>query len=127
MQGVDRRAHDGRRGVAAARGRLPGHRAPRPRGAALGRHPGALRLRLPPPQADADVGETVAGESHAWVEWFCGNEWRGYDPTNLIEIGDRHVLVGRGRDYNDVPPLRGIYSGAATSSMSVTVSVTRLA
>ena len=59
---------------------------------------------------DAAIGETVAGESHAWVEWFCG-DWRGFDPTNLIDIGDRHVTVGRGRDYKDVAPLRGVYAG----------------
>ncbi|MET0303050.1 MAG: transglutaminase family protein, partial [Microbacteriaceae bacterium] len=53
------------------------------------------------PRASAEVGEAVPGESHAWVEWFAG-EWQGFDPTNNIEIGDRHVLVGRGRDYGDV-------------------------
>ena len=77
------------------------------------------------PKPSAEIGETVAGESHAWVEWFCGNEWRGYDPTNLIEIGDRHVLVGRGRDYNDVPPLRGVYAGPFGSTLFVTVEITR--
>ena len=49
------------------------------------------------PDPDADLGQTVVGESHAWVEWFAG-EWRGYDPTNLKEVGELHVLVGRGRD-----------------------------
>lgn len=76
------------------------------------------------PKADAAVGETVLGESHAWVEWFCG-EWHGYDPTNGIEIGDRHVRVGHGRDYTDVAPLRGVYSGAAGSELFVSVSITR--
>jgi transglutaminase-like putative cysteine protease len=76
------------------------------------------------PKADAAVGETVVGESHAWVEWFCG-EWHGYDPTNGIEIGDRHVRVGHGRDYSDVAPLRGVYSGAAGSELFVSVSITR--
>lgn len=77
------------------------------------------------PKADAEIGETVAGESHAWVEWFCGDSWRGFDPTNNIEIGDRHVLVGRGRDYNDVPPLRGVYAGPFGSTLFVTVEITR--
>ncbi|MGX5682720.1 transglutaminase family protein [Schumannella luteola] len=77
------------------------------------------------PKPDAEIGETIAGESHAWVEWFCGDGWRGYDPTNSIEIGDRHVLVGRGRDYNDVPPLRGVYAGPFGSSLFVTVEITR--
>ena len=76
------------------------------------------------PKPDAAIGETIAGESHAWVEWFCG-EWRGFDPTNLIDIGDRHVTVGRGRDYNDVPPLRGVYAGAHGSTLFVKVEITK--
>jgi transglutaminase-like putative cysteine protease len=76
------------------------------------------------PRSDAVIGETVAGESHAWVEWFCGS-WRGFDPTNLIDIGDRHVTVGHGRDYNDVAPLRGVYAGPYSSSLFVTVEITR--
>ncbi len=76
------------------------------------------------PQPDAEVGVTVTGESHAWVEWFCGT-WRGFDPTNLISIGDRHVAVGRGRDYADVAPLRGVYAGPYASSLFVTVEITR--
>jgi transglutaminase-like putative cysteine protease len=77
------------------------------------------------PRPNAAIGETVAGESHAWVEWFCGDEWRGFDPTNGIDIGDRHVLVGRGRDYNDVPPLRGVYAGPFGSTLFVKVEITR--
>ena len=70
------------------------------------------------------LGVTVTGESHAWVEWYCGS-WRGYDPTNDLEIGERHVLVGRGRDYSDVAPLRGIYAGPSGSRLFVEVEITR--
>jgi transglutaminase-like putative cysteine protease len=77
------------------------------------------------PDPGAAVGDTVIGESHAWVEWFAG-EWRGYDPTNLAEVGDLHVLVGRGRDYSDVPPLRGVYAGPGASELFVSVEVTRV-
>ncbi len=76
------------------------------------------------PKPSAEVGEAVTGESHAWVEWFAG-DWQGFDPTNNIEIGDRHVLVGRGRDYNDVPPLRGVYAGPGRSQLKVRVTITR--
>ncbi|WP_322411076.1 transglutaminase family protein [Microbacterium invictum] len=76
------------------------------------------------PRPDAEVGVAVTGESHAWVEWFAG-DWHGFDPTNNIEIGDRHVLVGRGRDYNDVPPLRGVYAGPFKSHLNVKVTITR--
>ncbi|HET6302872.1 transglutaminase family protein [Microbacterium sp.] len=76
------------------------------------------------PRPSAEVGVAVAGESHAWVEWFAG-EWQGFDPTNNIEIGDRHVLIGRGRDYGDVPPLRGVYAGPFKSHLHVKVTITR--
>ncbi len=77
------------------------------------------------PAPDPQVGDTVVGESHAWIEWWDG-DWVGFDPTNDLEPGDRHVVVARGRDYSDVPPLTGIFSGGTTSSMSVDVQVTRL-
>ena len=76
------------------------------------------------PRPSAEVGVAVTGESHAWIEWFAG-EWQGFDPTNNIEIGDRHVLVGRGRDYSDVPPLRGVYAGPFKSHLHVKVTITR--
>lgn len=76
------------------------------------------------PKQNPEIGVAVEGESHAWVEWFAG-DWQGYDPTNNDEIGDRHVLVGRGRDYNDVPPLRGVYAGPFKSHLHVKVTITR--
>ena len=76
------------------------------------------------PKPDAVFGEMVVGESHAWVEYYAGS-WQGYDVTNLIEIGERHVLVARGRDYTDVSPLRGVYAGPSASSLFVTVEITR--
>lgn len=76
------------------------------------------------PDPAAPVGVTVSGESHAWVEWYAGS-WCGYDPTNLAEAGELHVLVGRGRDYDDVAPLRGVYAGPSSSQLFVTVEITR--
>ncbi len=76
------------------------------------------------PSAHPEMGVPVTGESHAWVEWFVG-DWQGYDPTNRSEIVDRHVLVGRGRDYNDVPPLRGVYAGLHKSELHVQVTISR--
>jgi transglutaminase-like putative cysteine protease len=78
------------------------------------------------PKASAEIGETVAGESHAWVEWWDG-EWVGYDPTNGKRVGEQHVAVARGRDYDDVSPLKGMYSGPKSSSLGVIVELTRLA
>jgi transglutaminase-like putative cysteine protease len=77
------------------------------------------------PTADAEIGDAVAGQSHAWVEWFDG-DWYAYDPTNGIPIGERHVIIGRGRDYADVPPLKGVYAGPAGTGQTVEVTLTRL-
>jgi transglutaminase-like putative cysteine protease len=77
------------------------------------------------PAAEAEVGETMTGESHAWVEFWAGN-WVAADPTSLAEVGARHVLLARGRDYADVRPLSGVYSGPAAEHFGVTVEVTRL-
>lgn len=78
------------------------------------------------PAKEPAVGETIAGESHAWVEVWLGSWW-GVDPTNGIPAGPRHVVVARGRDYTDLPPLKGVYAGGAMQSLGVTVDVTRLA
>lgn len=75
------------------------------------------------PQTEPVAGETVAGQSHAWVEWWDGG-WRGYDPTNAISCGARHVVVARGREYADVAPFKGLYSGNASSVLDVTVEIT---
>jgi transglutaminase-like putative cysteine protease len=78
------------------------------------------------PTPDAEIGAAVTGESHAWVEWWDGG-WTGFDPTNSVEIGPRHVTLGRGRDYGDVPPFKGLFSGPTSEGNSVIVEVTRLA
>ncbi len=75
--------------------------------------------------SNAGVGVTVAGESHAWVEYFAG-EWRGVDPTNDGVVGLGHVIVASGREYEDVTPLKGIYHGDPASALGVSVEMTRL-
>jgi transglutaminase-like putative cysteine protease len=77
------------------------------------------------PKSDAAIGETVVGQSHAWVEYYCG-AWVGFDPTNGNDIGLSHVVVAKGRDYGDVPPLKGIYHGAPSRALGVSVEITRL-
>jgi transglutaminase-like putative cysteine protease len=74
----------------------------------------------------AEPGRTAAGQSHAWVEYWAGS-WFPCDPTNDAEVAERHVVVARGRDYADVPPLKGIYHGPPVRAQDVTVEVTRLA
>lgn len=78
------------------------------------------------PSADAEVGTTVSGQSHAWLEAWLG-EWTAFDTTNGRPVGERHVVVGRARDYADVTPLKGIYHGGPSSALAVAVDLTRLA
>ncbi|MFT4296285.1 MAG: transglutaminase family protein [Micropruina sp.] len=77
------------------------------------------------PSANPVPGEARKAESHAWLQYWDG-AWVGLDPTNDAAPGEFHVEVGVGRDYSDVPPLRGIYSGAAESEMYVEVEMTVL-
>ncbi len=77
------------------------------------------------PRPSAGIGESIVGQSHAWVEWWVGR-WTAYDPTNGVGVGERHVVVGRGREYGDVPPLKGVYAGPKSTGQGVEVTITRL-
>ena len=77
-------------------------------------------------QQPQNQDRSVEDATHAWVEVFLpGLDWVGFDPTNNLIVGERHVRVAIGRDYADVPPTRGVYSGDATDELTVGVSVTQ--
>ena len=78
------------------------------------------------PHEEPAVGETVAAESHAWVDSWLG-EWWPVDPTNGVPVAQRHVFVAQGRDYGDVAPLKGVYHGPPSERVDVRVSITRVA
>jgi transglutaminase-like putative cysteine protease len=77
------------------------------------------------PGKDAPVGETTRGESHAWVELWAG-QWLPFDPTSLVPVAHRHIMIARGRDYSDVRPFSGVYHGTHTGPVTVTVELNRL-
>jgi transglutaminase-like putative cysteine protease len=65
-----------------------------------------------------------AGATHAWLEvWLPELEWVGFDPTNNLIVGERHIRTAIGRDYDDVPPTRGVFKGKTSSELSVAVQV----
>jgi transglutaminase-like putative cysteine protease len=65
------------------------------------------------------------GATHAWVEALLPRwGWVGFDPTNNLLAGGRHIRTAIGRDYADVPPTTGIMKGSAKSEMQVRVRVT---
>jgi transglutaminase-like putative cysteine protease len=78
------------------------------------------------PDADPQVDESVESEPHAWLEWWDGR-WVGLDVTHDEAPGERHIVVSRGRDFDDNPNLRGIYSTDGEVSITVAVGITRLA
>ncbi len=54
----------------------------------------------------------IETQTHAWVEVALpGWGWWPIDPSNGGDVGERHVVIGRGRDYDDVSPIRGVYFG----------------
>ncbi len=77
---------------------------------------------LPPPGREKLRG---ADASHAWVSvWVPGAGWVDADPTNDQLVDDRYVVLGWGRDYHDVPPLRGvIFTEGRGSKLSVQVDL----
>jgi transglutaminase-like putative cysteine protease len=78
------------------------------------------------PSSEAEPGQVLAGQSHAWVEAWVG-DWLSFDPTNGSPVGERHVVVGRARDYADLAPLNGIFHGGPAKALGVTVELTRIA
>jgi len=71
-----------------------------------------------------DKTRSTEGATHAWVETLLpGLGWTGFDPTNNVVAGDRHVRTAVGRDYADVPPTKGVFKGSADSQLLVSVHV----
>lgn len=85
---------------------------------------------------DGPDSDEVEVQTHAWVEVAVplpanggrpeGAVWFALDPTNQQEVGERHVTIGRGRDYDDVAPFRGVYAGSSDHELEVSVSMRRL-
>ena len=83
---------------------------------------GALGTRA----VDQMIGSAA---SHAWLSVLSpGTGWVDIDPTNRTFVDQRFVTTAWGRDYTDVPPLKGIVVGppGAGSSLDVAVGVVPL-
>ncbi|BDC52759.1 transglutaminase [Bryobacterales bacterium F-183] len=65
-----------------------------------------------------------AEASHAWVEVYCASAgWVGLDPTNNRWALDQHIVLAWGRDYSDVPPVKGVMLGGGDHLVQVAVAV----
>lgn len=82
---------------------------------------GYLRT-VPPPGKERLVG---ADATHAWVMIWCGSQrgWLGFDPTNACMVGDDHIITAMGRDYADVAPIDGVFTGQDGQKIDVSVDV----
>jgi transglutaminase-like putative cysteine protease len=81
---------------------------------------GYLLTHTPPGQPRL-VG---ADASHAWVSVFIpGSGWVDYDPTNACFVGSGHIVIARGRDFHDVSPVKGLFSGGGAKVLETGVTV----
>ena len=75
---------------------------------------------------DEPVDDEITVSTHAWVEVPVGAAWWAIDPTNQLPVGERHVKIGHGRDYEDVTPLRGVFHGSSTNAgLEASVAMSR--
>ncbi|HJS71907.1 MAG TPA: transglutaminase family protein [Acidimicrobiia bacterium] len=82
-----------------------------------------------PTDAGSSETDEITVATHAWVEVAVpGWGWWAIDPTNASPVGERHVKIGHGRDYDDVTPLRGVYFGESDHHLAaeVTMSTSRI-
>jgi transglutaminase-like putative cysteine protease len=81
-------------------------------------------------EEDDEEAESVEVDTHAWIEALLPDQegeptWVGIDPTNRGLASVRHVKIGHGRHYADVPPIKGVYRGKANSKLEASVTMTR--
>ncbi|MBO2534717.1 transglutaminase family protein [Rummeliibacillus suwonensis] len=72
--------------------------------------------------------DDLIGDSatHAWVEIMVpGVGWLGLDPTNDVEALENHIILCAGRDYTDVSPIEGVYTGG-NHTLSIKVKVKKI-
>jgi transglutaminase-like putative cysteine protease len=82
---------------------------------------GYIRTK-PPPGQERRRG---SDQSHAWVGVWLGEAygWVDVDPTNNLIVHDEHVVLGWGRDYGDLSPVRGVILGGGKHTLSVSVDL----
>lgn len=85
------------------------------------RYVSGYMLTVAPPGKPKLIG---ADASHAWVSVWTGEQgWMDLDPTNNKIPDERYVTVAIGRDYEDVPPLKGVLHGQEGHALTVAVTV----
>jgi transglutaminase-like putative cysteine protease len=84
-------------------------------------------LHIPALYVSGYLATETASATHAWMEVFVpGVGWCALDPTHNCQPGENYIKLAVGRDYNDVPPVRGTYRGTAARRMEVDVKIRAL-
>ena len=69
-----------------------------------------------------------ADASHAWFSVYIPDfGWADFDPTNNKIPNEEYIILGYGRDYLDISPLKGVVQSSGNSSLGVKVNVKILA
>ena len=69
-----------------------------------------------------------ADASHAWFSIYIPDfGWADFDPTNNKIPNEEYIILGYGRDYLDISPLKGVVQSSGNSSLGVKVDVKILA
>jgi transglutaminase-like putative cysteine protease len=81
-------------------------------------------VHIPARYVSGYLATQSASATHAWTEVFIPSAgWVGVDPTHNSQPDETYVKIATGRDYNDVPPLRGTYRGTQQRTMEVVVEI----
>lgn len=81
-------------------------------------------LQIPALYVSGYLATETASATHAWVEVFVpGRGWQPLDPTHNRQPDETYVKIAVGRDYADVPPVRGTYKGTTERTLTVEVKV----
>lgn len=79
---------------------------------------------LPPPGKEKLVG---ADASHAWLSIYTPEYgWVDLDPTNNMIPQQQHVIIGWGRDYSDITPVKGVVMGGGIHQLGVSVDMNQI-
>lgn len=81
-------------------------------------------LQIPALYVSGYLATEKASATHAWIEVFVpGLGWQPLDPTHNRQPDETYIKIAVGRDYADIPPVRGTYKGTTEHTLTVDVKV----
>jgi transglutaminase-like putative cysteine protease len=79
---------------------------------------------MPPPGVEKRTGTDA---SHAWFSVYIPDMgWIDFDPTNNKIPDEQYIVIGWGRNYFDIVPLRGVIMSSDQHRLLVSVDVKRM-